>query len=306
MTGALLSPAEAIDRIRKAFGPPPGYRTLHAKGRFYTGTFTATTEATALCRAAHLDGRPHEVTVRWSNGGGNPRVKDPAPDVRGMAVKFRQPDGSATDLLGQTSPRFPTDSPEVFVQMAEAVNKPWLLPLFLTRHPGVLPSMLASARAKAIGSPHSFAEVTFYPIHAYGWLTADGTRTWVRYVFRPTATKADRLEETFAGPDRLAEEIAARLARGPVTHEVWVQVAGEGHDPHSAVSVWNGARELLAGTITVTAEVPDPEGGPSSTRPVVFDPTRVVDGIELSDDPILRYRPGAYSESVSRRMSSSS
>lgn len=48
----------------------------------------------------------------------------------------------------------------------------------------------------------------------------------------------------------------------------------------------------------VTAEVADPEvdGGP-----VVFDPTRTVDGIELSDDRILRYRPTAYSESVSRR-----
>jgi catalase len=297
----VLSPVEAVDRIRKAFGPPPGYRTLHAKGRFYTGTFTATPEATALCRAAHFDGHPHEATVRWSNGGGNPKVKDPVPDVRGMAVKFRQPDGSATDLLGQTSPRFPTDSPEVFVQLTEAVNKPWLLPLFLARHPSVLPTTVASARAKAIGSPHSFAEVTFYPIHAYGWLAADGSRTWVRYIFRPAATKADRLEEKFEGPDRLAEEIAARLARGPVTHEMWVQVAEEGHDPHSAVSVWRGARELLAGRIVVTAEAPDPEGGPATSSPVVFDPTRVVDGIELSDDPILRYRPGAYSESVSRR-----
>ncbi len=33
---------------------------------------------------------------------------------------------------------------------------------------------------------------------------------------------------------------------------------------------------------------------------MVFDPTRVVDGIELSDDPILRYRPAAYSESINR------
>ena len=50
-----------------------------------------------------------------------------------------------------------------------------------------------------------------------------------------------------------------------------------------------------------TAEVPDPEGGPGSSTPVVFDPTRVVDGIELSDDPILRFRPSAYSVSVDRR-----
>ena len=146
-------------------------------------------------------------------------------------------------------------------------------------------------RSKAIGSPITFAEVTFYPIHAYGWLAADGTRTWVRYIFRPTATKADRLEQTFEGADRLPEEMLARLARGPVTHEVWVQVAGEGHDPHSAMSVWDGCRELLAGRIEVTAEATDPEGGPMSATPMVFDPTRVVDGIELSDDPILRYRP---------------
>ena len=295
-----LSPQRAIDRLRAVFGGPPGYRTLHAKGRFYAGTFTATPEATALCRAGHLDGQPHDVTVRWSNAAGTPRA-DAKPDIRGMGVKFRLPDGSATDLLGQTSPRFPTDDPEAFVALTEASEKPWKLPLFLATHPGVLPTFVASARAKAIGSPASFAEVTFYPIHAYGWLDAGGARTWVRYVVRATATKADRLAGEFSGRDRLAEEMAARLERGPVTHEVWVQVAGAGDDPHRATSVWSGAKELLAGRIVVTAPVDDPEGGPMTSAPTVFDPTRVVPGIELSDDPILQYRRGAYSESVSRR-----
>ena len=36
---------------------------------------------------------------------------------------------------------------------------------------------------------------------------------------------------------------------------------------------------------------------------LVFDPTRVVDGIELSDDAILRFRGPAYSVSVERRTS---
>ncbi len=299
------SPKQAIDRLRAAFGGPSGHRTLHAKGRFYTGTFTATPEATALCRAGHLDGQPHELTVRWSNAAGKPRA-DAKPDIRGMAVKFRLPDGTATDLLGQTSPRFPTDDPEVFVQLTEASEKPLTLPLFLARHPGVLSTVVASARAKAISSHTSFAEVTFYPIHAYGWLAADGKRTWVRYIFRATATKADRLERSFSDGDRLGDEMAARLERGPVTHEVWVQVAGDGHDPHRATSVWSGARELLAGRIVVTAPVDDPEGGPMTGSPTVFDPTRVVDGIELSDDPILHYRAGAYSESVSRRTKTTS
>jgi catalase len=140
--------------------------------------------------------------------------------------------------------------------------------------------------------------VTFYPIHAYGWLDANGARSWVRYVFRPVATAADRLDRTFGGPHRLSAEMAARLERGPVTHELWLRVAGPGHDPHSATSVWTGCRELLAGHVVVTEELPDPEAGGA---PTVFDPTRVVDGIELSDDPILRYRPVAYTESVARR-----
>ena len=34
---------------------------------------------------------------------------------------------------------------------------------------------------------------------------------------------------------------------------------------------------------------------------LVFDPTRVMAGIELSDDPILKIRSHVYSESVRRR-----
>lgn len=120
----------------------------------------------------------------------------------------------------------------------------------------------------------------------------------MRYTFVPQQTAADRLDEEFSGRDRLAEEIAERLARGPVRFDVRVAIAGEGDDPHDVASVWKRARELSAGTLEVTEEVPDPE---LNGTPVVFDPTRVVAGIALSDDPILRYRPLAYAESVSRR-----
>ena len=36
----------------------------------------------------------------------------------------------------------------------------------------------------------------------------------------------------------------------------------------------------------------------------VFDPVRVTDGIELSEDPILQFRPKAYSVSIERRAGS--
>ena len=293
----MLDPEVAIDRINGAYGRHERSRALHAKGRFYEGTFTASAEVAGLSRAAHLQGDPVPVTVRWSNAGGHPRVSDKAPDVRGMAVKFRTPSGD-TDLLGQTAPRFPVRTPEAFVELTEAGRKPYLLPLFMAKHPSSVPALLANLRARTLVPPHSYAEATYFPIHAYGWLSTDGTRTWVRYVLRPLATPADRLGESFDGRDRLFDEMEARLARGPVRFDLHVTVAAEGDDPHDPMSVWTGARELSAGTVEVTAPIADPEADGGL---VVFDPVRVVDGIELSEDPILRYRERAYSVSISRR-----
>ena len=48
----MLDPREAIDRLTAAYrGPHPGHRTLHARGTFYEGTFTASPLAGELCRA---------------------------------------------------------------------------------------------------------------------------------------------------------------------------------------------------------------------------------------------------------------
>ena len=293
----MLTPAEAIDKLSAPFQPPPGYRAAHAKGAFYEGTFVASAEAGARCRAEVFNGAEVPVLVRWSNAAGTTRIPDGKPDIRGMAVKFR-PAAGDTDLLGQTSPRFPTDDPSVFVAMAEPAVHQWKLPLFMARHPRTIAPILAAMRGGAAPSPVSYAEIPYFPIHAYGWLDSRGDRAWVRYVFRPVATEADRLAERFSGPDRLRDEIVARLQRGPVAFDLHVQVAGDGDDPHSSVSVWKDPRDVVAGRITVTGPVADPEADGSV---VVFDPTRVIDGIELSDDPILRFRGRAYGESVSRR-----
>lgn len=293
----MVTPADAIDRINAVFGRHPGHRALHAKGQFYAGTFTPSAEAADLCRAGHLQ-ETVPVSVRWSNGSGHPRTPDRAPDVRGMAVSFRLPDGTATDLLGQTSPRFPVRTAEDFLDLVEHA-KPHLLPGFLIRHRQATGALLANVKARAVVPPYSFAEATYYPIHAYRWLAQDGTSRWVRYVMEPLATKAERPAAKTDGRNRLFDEIEARLAERPVRFRLAVTIAAENDDPHDPMSVWRGERTLDAGVIEVTA--PDP-AREADGEVVVFDPTRVVDGIELSDDPILQYRASAYSESVARRL----
>ena len=120
------------------------------------------------------------ILVRWSNGGGNPRVPDKAPDVRGMAVSFKLPDGTATDILGQTAPRFPVRTPREFVEITEAALNPRKLPFFLLRHRSAIPALIANGKAKAVGSPRSYSAPTYYAVHAYRWVAADGSGAWVR------------------------------------------------------------------------------------------------------------------------------
>jgi catalase len=295
----VLDPEVAIDRLNAAYRRSTGHRVLHAKGRLYAGSFTASAEAAELCRAPHLRGDAVEVLVRWSNAAGR-LGSDKAPDVRGMAVKLRASPGSDgdTDLLGQTAPRFPTRTPEDFVSFTEASVDPKRMPIWLVRHPNAIPALAANVRAKAIGPPRSFAEVTYFPIHAYGWRDATDHLRWVRYRLEPVDAVDGRPSGEYDGRDRLFDELAGRLAAGPVRYDLRVTLARATDDPHDPMSVWRGARELSAGMVTVTAEAEDPEADGGL---VVFDPTRVVDGIELSDDPILRYRPSAYAVSIERR-----
>jgi catalase len=294
----MLDPGQAIDRIVAAQKASPGHRALHAKGDFYSGTFNASPEAKSICRALHLSGISVPILVRWSHGSGRLDANDEKPYVRGMAVSFVLPDGSSTDLLGQTIPRFPVRTPEDFVTLIEVARDKKELAKFLVTRPRTALAIAHNQRVRALGPPHSYAEATYYPIHAYRWVSMAGVGTWVRYRMVPQAQPSDRPGGRFAGRERMREEILARLERAPVRFDLVVTVAGPKDDPHNPMSVWKGSRDFVAGWLEVTTPEDDRE---AQGDVVVFDPTRVVDGIELSDDPILRYRPQSYSVSIDRR-----
>src|SRR5919197_1956486 len=97
---------QAVDAINAVSGAHPGHRAAHAKGTLMAAPFTASPEASRLTRAAHMKGEPVRATVRFSNGGGNPKVPDYAAEGRGMAVKLYLADGSRTDMVGLSLPVF--------------------------------------------------------------------------------------------------------------------------------------------------------------------------------------------------------
>jgi catalase len=301
--GFLLRPEQVVDGVYERYGRHPGYRALHAKGMFCRATFTATPEAASLTRAAHMQGDAIRALVRLSNASGNPQSKDYVPDVHGLATLFELPDGSSTVISAQTAPRFPVKTPEGFVESVQAnvsgIARAWRIPLFLARHPSAIPGI--KANLDALNPRPSFANYTYYAVHAYKWVNSGGDEQYVRYTWIPEdgAKAISTAEGKKRGPDYLHEEMRRRLADGAARFMLQLQLAADEDPTDDPTSVWPAEREtVIAGTLELTEAIPSPE---ENGELVVFDPTNVTEGIELSDDPILRYRPGAYTVSVDRR-----
>lgn len=297
------TPRDAVQAAHSAFGEHPGYRAFHAKGTLLAGTFTPAPQAAALTRALHMQGERVAVTARFSNGIGNPRSPDFAPDVRGLALKFYLPNGERTDIVAQTAPRFPFATPGPFVEMIRLQGSwpqaAWKLPALLARHPRAVPILAAGVPATL--PPESYASCRYHALHAFRWGGTDGSSRYVRYTLHPEGP-VRRLAPWKArrrGRDYLQDELRGRLGRGPVRFTLELTIAEPGDPVSDPSAAWPGRRRrVAAGTVELTGPDTERETGDDV---LVFDPCRVVDGIDLSDDPVLRYRSDAYAESVAQR-----
>jgi catalase len=292
---------QALDAVHGVFGRHEGYRAVHAKGLFARGRFTPSERAAELTTAAHMQHGAVDVLARFSNASGDPQRSDAARVARGLAVKLTAPGGAATDVVATSAPRFYTRTPEDFVAFTRAGTGP-LAPLklipFLVRHPEVIGALADVAR---IRPPVSYATSRYNSLHAFAWVDRAGTRRNLRYRWLPVAGEeylAPRAARELGG-DYLARELADRLARDAVEFELRLVMAADGDPLDDANVAWPEDREqVLAGRLELTDLAPEAE---SDGRIVVFDPTRVIEGIELSDDPILRFRPRVYSLSAEAR-----
>lgn len=294
---------EIIDAISDIHGVHAGHRAVHANGVLLAGTFTATPEAAGLSRAAHLQGGPVRATVRFSNGGGDPSAPDGKPDGRGMAVKLYLPDGSTTDIVALTLPIFFVRTPEDFLSFTRArrpdpeTGKPDMerLGAWVEEHPEALPAIQYGLAA---GPPASYAAQRYFAIHAFRLVSASGESRAARYRFEPEADveviESDEAKQR--PPDYLRAEILQRI---PVAFTLHAQLGDPGDPEDDPTAAWPDERETVElGRLVIEG----PETGRERDGDVlVFDPTRVTDGIELSADPILAARSHAYAVSVERR-----
>ena len=288
-------------------GARPGTRALHAKGAWCEGTFTASQGARELSTAFHFGGEPVAALVRFSNGPGDPEAADYEREARGFALKLRGADGEETDILATTTPAFVTRTPEEVLELLELrrpdpeTGQPDFekLGAFLAAHPEAQTAIQGTVGVEPLAS---FATTVYFSPHTFYLVSARGERTAVRYRWIPELGE-ERLADDEAksrGNDYLYDDLAERLAGdGSFAFELRLQRAGESDPLDDPTVLWPDDREFVsAGRLEVTALVDDPEQGEHIE---VFDPLRLPDGIEPSDDRILHARRKAYSVSAYRR-----
>lgn len=289
-----------VDSIENLKGTHHGFRRAHARGFVYEALFTPNDAAAPFTTAPHLQGAPVRATVRFSHTDANPHAFDSDRSVRGFATKFHLADGTNTDLVMVNVQRFVAATPEAFVEFIKAAKAdtdaqdPSVphIKSFVGAHPTVGPALVA---AKTIAIPASYGTTQYWAIHAFLWRDAAGVVRPIRYSWVPEAGIVDADDSASWTPHHLTEELRDRL---PISFVLRVTFGEPGDPTHDSTVAWpDDRRSVDVGRIEIIGEAPDQEYWQSQ----VFDPTSLVDGIELSDDPVLAARSTIYAVSYDRR-----
>jgi catalase len=295
---------ELVNVLNAIFGAHPGFRAAHAKGIVCEGTFAPAPGAASLSRASHLQQATVPAIIRFSNSTGVPNIPDADLNAtpKGMAIRFHTPSGE-TDIVAHSANGFPVATAEEFLEFLRAVlasgpDAPHPTPIekFVGTHPNALRFVQLPKP-----TPASFAQTSYFALHAFGFVNRQGQRRFGRYFIRSVESEqylsAD--EAAKKSPNFLFEELAQRLARGSAQFRIFAQLANPDDPTHDASTVWPDDREHLElGTLSIERIRSDSD---AAQRRLIFDPVRLIDGIELGDDLLPKDRSGVYSVSYSRR-----
>jgi catalase len=297
---------QLVETMRALAGRHPGFRPVHAKGVVCTGSFQAAPQARTVSRAAHRQGQKIPALIRFSNASGDPDVSDGLANARAIAVKFQLPGGKNADVLALSIEGFPARTPEEFLTFLQAqlpdpaTGKPIpdAVPRFLESHPATR-AFIERLGQKPV--PASYGQSCYYAEHAFKFTAADGTSRFGRYRWIPEAGEAclSSGDASKLGANFLREELEKRLQKAPVVFRLLLQLAEKGDPTNDPDALWPANRSLVElGRLDIVTISPT---GPFDEAHTVFDPTNVVDGIDLSDDPFPLARSAAYSISYEHR-----
>ncbi|MDB5781094.1 catalase [Caballeronia mineralivorans] len=313
----LLQDSHLVEKLQRFDRERIPERVVHARGTGAFGDFVPSADLSDLTTAQVFSpGSKTPVFVRFSTVMGYRGSPEQARDPRGFAIKFYTGQGN-WDMVGINWPIFFIRDAIKFPDFVHA-NKPSAvtgvqdanLAFDFFAHTPEATNMLAHLYSDE-GMPDSYRHMDGFGVHAFKFVNAKGEVHYVKFHWVSDQGKKDLRPGEIAasiGADwnLMTNDLYGAIRKGDFPKwDLYVQVLKPSdlskfsYDALDDTKEWLGVPERKVGTMTLN-RVPDNYF--ESTEESAFAPSRLVPGIEPSEDRMLQGRLFAYADTQMYRL----
>lgn len=296
-------------------------RVVHAAASGAHGTFTVTTDFAKQNTMMDMFsdvGKQTPITIRLSTVGGEAGSPDSARDPRGFALKFRTKKG-ILDIVMNNTPVFFIRDPAKFPLFIHTQKRnpqthrkdPNAVWDYFGQNPESLHQYLRLYSDS--GTPQGVVNMDGFTSHAYRWVKQDSS--WVYVKLHAVSdqgihnfTAADATKMSGENPDYAAQDLFSRIESG--NFPSWTVFA--------QVLTPSDAEKFRYNVLDLTKDWPEnlvpkveigkfelnqnPQNYFAEIEQAAFSPSNVVDGWEISEDPVLQARAFSYPDAQRYRL----
>ncbi|WDD91690.1 catalase [Burkholderia sp. FERM BP-3421] len=313
----LLQDSHLIEKLQRFDRERIPERVVHARGTGAFGEFVPSADLADLTMAkVFTSGTRTPVFVRFSTVMGSRGSPEQARDPRGFAVKFYTEQGN-WDLVGINWPIFFIRDAIKFPDFVHA-NKPSAvtgvqdpnLAFDFFAHTPEATSMLTRLYTPE-GMPDSYRHMDGFGVHAFKFVNAQGQVHYVKFHWKSAQGIHGMRPKDIPGSvgadwNLMTNDLYGALKAGDYPKwDLYIQVLSPAdlgkydYDPLDDTKVWSDVPERKVGTLTLN-RVPD--NFFESTEESAFAPSRLVPGIEPSEDRMLQGRVFSYADTQMYRL----
>ena len=299
-------------------------RVVHARGAAAHGRFVANGAGEGVCQAAFLrSGAETPVFVRFSTVLGSRGSADTARDTRGFATRFYTDEGNY-DLVGNNIPvffiqdgiKFPDvihagkPHPDREIPQAQSAHDSFWD--FVSLHTEAQHHTMWNMSDRAL--PRSYRTMEGFGVHTWRLVNAAGETSLVKFHWKPrqgvhSLTWEEAQLTAGQDPDFHRRDLADAIEAG--AHPQWdlgVQVMPDTEDQtFEGIDLLDPTKfvpeELcpvqVLGTMTLDKNVTNYF---AETEQVAFNPSNLVPGIDVTNDPLLQARLFSYLDTQITRL----
>jgi catalase len=292
---------DALDSIwgsTRRGGGRHGLRAAHTHGSLALGGFELARTLDDRLSIPLLTDSPIRAVARFSNFSGDVERDDRHRQVHGLALKLESQTQAPLDMVLIDVKRFVAANPDDFEAVVRHYRRPGL-----RRYVGLF-ALAVLGRTRLIAlvrirpkRPPSYLTRTYHGVNTFYWGRDRDRAIPVRYRVVPHHTRRAILPRRL---DRymLDAELQERLRDGVELRLELVDGSDLSHDRLvDPMRAWPRCMPVFhLGHVTLTGY-----DGSDERDPSLFQPLRLPEGVNPSDDEILLARRGAYSSSYLRR-----